>query len=179
MKSVSEPFFALMARFLQSPFFAQFSTFLGAKKSPHCIILVEFQSPNYAIGEKNQDLKFSICLPPSYPVFIDSPEGSPPHSLYFQIMRFVPQVLEKLVVFRRKVVAFQSVIQTLEIINVKEGDALGSNNVLVLVQGFVVGQRKHEFRQFFVVSLFHEHVANAGDLVRRENESLRTLPSLV
>ena len=44
-------FFALKARFLQGPFFARFSTFLGAKKGPHSITL---KSPFYRYLFKSQ-----------------------------------------------------------------------------------------------------------------------------
>ena len=81
--------------------------------------------------------------------------------------------------FARKVVRLERIVKVFEVVNVKEGDALCPDDVLVLVERLVVREGEHELGQFFVVALLHEHIAHAGDLVRGEDERLGPLARLV
>lgn len=81
--------------------------------------------------------------------------------------------------FRRKIMTLQRIVETLEIIDMKQGDTLGSNDVLILIQRFIVGQGQHEFCQFFVIALFHQNVANASDLIWSEYQRLRTFSRFI
>ena len=65
---MSDPFFALRARFLQGPFFAPFSTYLGAKKGPplYCnkpgqpIAYFRFKPEVDHLGQKTSLFRFEL-----------------------------------------------------------------------------------------------------------------------
>ena len=55
----------------------------------------------------------------------------------------------------RKSVRFKGLVKSLEVVNVKEGDTLRPDDVLVLKEGLVVWQGKHELGQAYVVPFVH------------------------